>query len=301
VAVRPLLERLRAGETLVGDGGWGTLLMARGLRPGEAPETFNLSRPEVIEAIAREYVAAGADLVTTNSFGGSPAQLRAHGLEAQADALNRAAVEVVRRAVDGRAHVSASVGPSGRLLKPYGDTDPADLAAGFERQIAALAGAGADLVCIETMTDLAEAVLAVRAARAVAPSLPVMATMTFEPTRRGFFTVMGVSVEQAVGGLLEAGADIVGSNCGNGSAVMVDIAREFRALTSSPIAIQANAGLPERRGADVVYPEDPATFAASARALLAAGVNIIGGCCGTTPAHVHAVWEVVASGRRHPA
>jgi 5-methyltetrahydrofolate--homocysteine methyltransferase len=293
--VRSLLDRLRDGETLVGDGAWGTLLMAHGLRPGEAPETLNLSRPEVLEAIAREYVAAGADLVTTNSFGGSPARLRAHGLEAQADALNRAAVEVVRRAVGGRALVSASVGPSGCVLRPYGDAEPADLASGFERQIAALAAAGADLVCIETMTDLAEALLAVRAARAVAPGLPVMATMTFEPTRRGFFTVMGVSVAQAVRGLLAAGADIVGSNCGNGSAIMVDIAREFRALTAAPIAIQANAGLPEPRGAEVVYPEDPATFAASARALRDAGVGIIGGCCGTTPAHVRAVRGVVGS------
>jgi 5-methyltetrahydrofolate--homocysteine methyltransferase len=290
---RPLLERVRDGETLVGDGAWGTLLMAHGLRPGEPPEVLNRSRPEVVEAIAREYAEAGADLVTTNSFGGSPARLAAHGLGDQVETLNRAAVEVVRRAVGGRAHVSASVGPSGRMLRPYGDADPADLAAGFERQIAALAAAGADLVCIETMTDLAEAVLAVRAARAVAPSLPILATMTFEPSRRGFHTVMGVSVAQAVHGLLDAGADIVGSNCGNGSAVMVDIAREFRAHTAGPVAIQANAGMPEPRGTEVVYPEDPATFAASARALKSAGVAIIGGCCGTTPAHVRAVRDAL--------
>jgi 5-methyltetrahydrofolate--homocysteine methyltransferase len=290
---RALLERLRDGETLVGDGAWGTLLMAHGLRPGEAPETLNLSRPEVIEAIAREYIDAGADLVTTNSFGGSPSRLGAHGHGDAVEALNRAAVEVVRRVVAGRAHVSASVGPSGCMLKPYGDAEPAAIAAGFERQVAALAAAGADLVCVETMTDLAEAVLAVRAARAVAPSLPVMATMTFEPTPRGFYTVMGVSIAQAVRGLLDAGADIVGSNCGNGSAVMVDIARGFRAATSAPVAIQANAGMPEPRGAEVVYPEDPASFAASARALKAAGVGIIGGCCGTTPAHIRAVRAAV--------
>jgi methionine synthase I (cobalamin-dependent) len=184
------------------------------------------------------------------------------------------------------------VGPSGHLLKPYGDADPVDLSAGFERQIRALAEAGADLLCIETMTDLAEAVLAVRAARTVAPDLPIMATMTFEATRRGFFTIMGASIEQAVRGLSDAGADILGSNCGNGSGTMLAIAREFRALTGLPIAIQPNAGLPESREGILVYPETPEFMAEQARELLAAGVAIIGGCCGTTPAHVRA-WRAV--------
>jgi 5-methyltetrahydrofolate--homocysteine methyltransferase len=291
--MRSLLERLAAGEVLVGDGAWGTLLMTRGLKPGEAPEVLNLSHPETLEEIARLYVEAGADLITTNTFGGSPARLRRSGLDHRTESINRAAVEAVRRAVADRAYVSASVGPSGHLLKPYGDGDPAELAAGFERQIRALAAAGADLVCIETMTDLAEAVLAVRAARAAAPALPVMATLTFEPTRRGFFTVMGTSVEQAVRGLSEAGADILGSNCGNGSEVMVEIAREFRARTGRPVAIQPNAGLPEPRGGETVYPETPEFMAAQARALVQAGVAIIGGCCGTTPEHVRALRRVV--------
>jgi len=291
--MRSLLERLAAGEVLIGDGAWGTLLMTRGLKPGEAPEVINLSRPEVLEEIAWLYLEAGADLVTTNSFGGSPARLRRYGLDAQTEAINRAAVEAVRRVAGGRAYVSASVGPSGHLLKPYGDGDPAEIGAGFERQIRALAEAGADLVCIETMIDLAEAVLAVRAARAVAPALPVMATMTFERTRRGFFTVMGASIEQAARELGEAGADIVGSNCGNGSAVMVEIAREFRAHTGRPMAIQPNAGLPEPRGGETVYPETPEFMAEQAKALVRAGVAIVGGCCGTTPEHVRALRAAV--------
>ena len=291
--MKSLLERLAAGEVLIGDGAWGTLLMTRGLTPGEAPETLNRSRPEVLEEIARLYLEAGADLVTTNSFGGSPARLRRYGLDGQTEEINRAAVEAVRRAVGRRACVSASVGPSGHVLKPYGDSDPAEIGAGFERQIRALAEAGADLVCIETMTDLAEAVLAVRAARAVAPALPVLATMTFERTRRGFFTVMGASVEQAARELGEAGADILGSNCGNGSEVMVEIAREFRAHTARPIAIQPNAGLPEPRGGETVYPETPEFMAEQARALVKAGVSIVGGCCGTTPEHIRALRAVV--------
>jgi len=291
--MKSLLERLAAGEVLIGDGAWGTLLMTRGLKPGEAPEVLNRLRPEVLEEIARLYLEAGADLITTNSFGGSPARLRRYGLDGQTEEINRAAVEAVRRAVGDRACVSASVGPSGHLLKPYGDGDPAEIGAGFERQIRALAEAGADLVCIETMIDLAEAVLAVRAARAVAPTLPVLATMTFERSRRGFFTVMGASVEQAARELGEAGADILGSNCGNGSEVMVEIAREFRAHTGRPIAIQPNAGLPEPRGGETVYPETPEFMAEQAKALVRAGVSIVGGCCGTTPEHVRALRQAL--------
>ena len=272
--MKGLLERLAAGEVLVGDGAWGTLLMTRGLDPGAAPEALNLSHPETLEEIARLYVEAGADLVTTNTFGGSPARLNRYGLEARTEEINRAAVEAVRRVVADRAYVSASVGPSGHVLKPYGDGDPAEIGAGFERQIRALAAAGADLVCVETMIDLAEAVLAVRAARVVAPALPVMATMTFERTRRGFFTVMGASVEQAARELGE-------------------IAREFRARTGRPIAIQPNAGLPEPRGGETVYPETPEFMAAQARALVQAGVAIVGGCCGTTPEHIRALREAV--------
>jgi 5-methyltetrahydrofolate--homocysteine methyltransferase len=295
--MKDLRTRLAAGDVLVGDGAWGTMLMAHGVRPGEAPESLNLTQAGVIEEIASLYVEAGADLITTNTFGGSPARLRQFGLDGQTEAVNRAAVEAVRRAAKGRAYTSASVGPSGHLMKPYGEADPADIGAGYERQIRALAEAGADLLCIETMTDLAEAVVAVRAAKSVAPDLPVIATMTFETTRRGFFTVMGVSVEQAVRGLSEAGADILGSNCGNGSVTMVAIAREFRALTGLPIAIQPNAGLPEPLDGSLVYPETPEFMAEQARGLLAAGVAIIGGCCGTTPAHVRALRGIVSAMR----
>jgi 5-methyltetrahydrofolate--homocysteine methyltransferase len=291
-----LLERLEAGDVLVGDGAWGTLLMSRGLGPGQPPESVNLKRPEVLEEIAGLYLEAGADLITTNTFGGSPACLGRYGLADSTEAINRVAVEAARRAAAGRAYVSGSVGPSGQLLEPYGDAPAANIAASFERQILALAEAGADLVCIETMTDLTEATLAVRAARAVAPHLPVMATMTFEATRRGFYTVMGTSIERAVDGLAEAGADIVGSNCGNGSAVMVEIAHQFRALTARPVAIQPNAGVPEARSGEIVYPEEPGTMAENAAALRRAGVAIIGGCCGTTPAHIRAIREAVRSG-----
>jgi 5-methyltetrahydrofolate--homocysteine methyltransferase len=185
------------------------------------------------------------------------------------------------------------MGPTGRLLRPFGDTEPARMAAAFERQAAALAGAGVDLFCVETMTDLNEAAVAVAAIRAVAPGVPILATMTFEQTRRGFFTIMGVSIPAAARGLQAAGADIIGSNCGFGIDTMIDIAREFKQHAGVPVAIQANAGLPITRNGATVYPETPEDTAARAPELLAAGVQIIGGCCGTTPAHIRALRALI--------
>jgi 5-methyltetrahydrofolate--homocysteine methyltransferase len=286
-------ERLARGDVILGDGAWGTLLMERGLAPGDPPEIFNLDRPEAIEDIAALYLDAGAEIVTTNTFGGSPMKLESFALAARTEDLNARAVAAVRRAVGDRAYVSASVGPTGRLLLPFGDTEPARMAEAFERQAHALAAAGVDLFCVETMTDLNEATLAVTAIRAMAPKVPILATMVFEQTRRGFFTVMGVSIRAAALGLQEAGADIVGSNCGFGIGTMIEIAREFRQHAGVPIAIQANAGLPVIRNGATVYPETPDDVAARAPELLDAGVQIIGGCCGTTPAHIRALRSVI--------
>ena len=296
-----LLLRLGRGEVLVGDGAWGTQLMARGLPAGRPPEWFALERPEVIEEVARLYLEAGADLVTTDTFGASSVGLRRHGLEGERERVNREAVQAVRRAVGDRALVSASVGPSGELLQPFGDASPDALEAAFAEQVAVLAAAGADLVCVETMADLTEATRAVKAAKSVVPALPVVATMTFERTSRGYFTVMGVSVERAVGGLLAAGADVVGSNCGTGIADMVEIAREMARFAACPVAIQPNAGLPRATAEGTVWDETPETMAARAPELLDAGVAIVGGCCGTTPQHTRALRQVVDARRRLPA
>jgi 5-methyltetrahydrofolate--homocysteine methyltransferase len=292
-----LLERLAAGEVLVGDGAWGTQLMARGLPPGQAPEWFALERPEVIEEIARLYADAGADLVTTDTFGGTSFRLKLHGLDGERGRINRQAVEAVKRAVAGRAYVSASVGPSGQLLEPWGDTSPDAVEEAFAEQVAVLAEAGADLVCVETMSDLVEATRAVRAAKSRAPRLPVVATMTFERTPRGFFTVMGVSVERSASGLAAAGADVVGANCGRGIADMIEVARAMRGATALPIAIQPNAGLPVTRDGALCYDETPESMAARVPELLEAGVAIVGGCCGTTPDHTRAIRRAVDAWR----
>ena len=195
----------------------------------------------------------------------------------------------MRRAVGERAYVSASCGPSGRILKPFGDTEAEALYESFRTQMQAVIGAGADIVCIETMSDINEARLAIQAARSVSAAIPVMATMTFDATPRGFFTIMGVSIAAACRELEKAGADLIGSNCGNGSAQMVAIAREFKKISTLPLVIQANAGVPELRQGQVHYPETPEFMAETSRELLAAGVSVIGGCCGTTPEHTRAM------------
>jgi len=284
-----ITSRVGRGEILLADGAIGSLLMGRGLARGAAPESLNLSHPEMLEEIAGLYLEAGAEIVQTNTFGASPLKLENYGLAGQAAAINESAVQAVRRAVGERAYVSASCGPSGRILRPYGDTEAEKMFASFQTQMQALIGAGADVVCIETMSDISEARLAVRAARSVSPSIPIMATMTFEATARGFFTIMGVTIEKACRELHEAGADVIGSNCGNGSLQMVAIAREFKKFSALPLLIQANAGVPELRSGQVHYPETPEYMAEMSLELARVGVAVIGGCCGTTPEHTRAM------------
>ncbi len=194
-----------------------------------------------------------------------------------------------------QAYVSGSCGPSGKLLKPYGDAEPDQIYQGFERQMKALIEAGVDIVCVETMTDLAEAILAVKAAKAVSPKTPLVATMTFDETPKGFYTIMGVSIEDAAEGLQKAGADIIGSNCGNGIENMIRIAKEFKKVSTLPIIIQSNAGKPEAKGTELIYPETPEFFAEKIPKLIETGVSIIGGCCGTTPEFIQAIRNVVDS------
>ncbi len=281
------------GKVLLADGAIGSLLLARGLARGAPPESLNLSHPEILEEIARLYLDAGAEIIQTNTFGASPLKLVNYGLDDHAAVINENAVLAVRRAVGERAYVSASCGPSGKILLPYGDTEEEKMFASFQTQMKSLINAGADIICVETMSDIIEAQLAIRAARSVSSSIPVMATMTFEATARGFFTIMGVSIEKACRELEKAGADLVGSNCGNGSLQMVAIAKEFKKFTRLPLLIQANAGVPELCAGQVHYPETPEYMAELSRKLIRAGVAVIGGCCGTTPDHIRAMRKVM--------
>ena len=290
-----IIDRLQSGELLVADGAMGSMLMQRGLGPGECPELLNVTKPEIPEEVAKLYFEAGADIVQTNTFGGSPMKLSEYSLADRTEELNAAAVKIVQRATGGNVFISGSCGPSGKLLKPFGDTEPDDLYKGFQRQIGALIEAGAHIICVETMIDLQEASLAVKAARSISDQVPVMATMTFDKTPRGFFTAMGVNIKDAVAGLSEAGANILGSNCGNGIENMIAIAQEFSTHTDLPLLIQANAGMPEMRNGELYYPETPEFFAEKTPELISASVSIIGGCCGSTPEHIKAVRRAVDS------
>ncbi|MCK4358155.1 MAG: homocysteine S-methyltransferase family protein [Candidatus Cloacimonetes bacterium] len=293
--MKPFFERLLSGEILVSDGAMGTMLFQKGLKSGECPESINLKNPEILEEIAQLYFNAGADIIQTNTFGGSPLKLSAYNFEDKTEEINRIAVKCVIKVVGTQAYVSGSCGPSGKILKPYGDTEPDEVYQSFKLQMKSLINAGVDIICVETMTDLHEATIAVKVAKEISSQIPVIATMTFDETPRGFYTIMGVSIKDAAEGLEKAGADCIGSNCGHGIENMIKIAYEFKKYSSLPIIIQSNAGLPEMKGETLFYPETPDFFAQKAKELIDAGVSIIGGCCGTTPEHIKTIRKVVDS------
>jgi 5-methyltetrahydrofolate--homocysteine methyltransferase len=287
------LDRIKAGEVLVADGAMGTMLIAEGLKIGDCPEYLNLARPELISKIARSYSEAGAQIIHTNTFGGSALKLASYGLDDKTEEINGIAVEIAKNAVGDKAYVSGSCGPSGKILVPYGDTQPEAVYDSFKRQIAAMIDAEIDILTVETMVDIEEAKLAIKAARDISKDIPIMATMTFDSTPDGFFTIMGVTIPRGASELKNAGADLVGSNCGNGSENMVRIAEEFKKVSDIPIIIQPNAGLPELKDGQPVYNENPEFMADQARKLFEIGVSVIGGCCGTTPEHIRAIRKMV--------
>ena len=279
-------------RTLVLDGAMGTQLMAAGYRSVECPEEWNVSRPEVVSDIHRAYLRAGADIIETNTFGGNGAKLGAYHAAGRVEELNLAAARLakaVRDEVDAGALVAGDISSSGKMLKPLGDTDPHELRDVFAEQAEALVKGGVDLLLIETMFDLEEARAAVLGARAVSRSLPIVATMAFKQSPRGYRTMMGVSPAQAAEALLEAGANVVGANCEITAEDMVGIVPEFRAATDAPLAVQPNAGQPRLSEGHTVYGETPERFASFMPAIVAGGAGLVGGCCGTTPAHIAAL------------
>lgn len=287
-----LLETARARVVLF-DGGLGSELIARGLPQGVPPESWNVDRPDVVREVHRSYFEAGADVVSTNSFGGSPIKLRAYGLEDRAAELNRAAASLAVSVRPAGKFVAGSIGPTGKFLKPQGDFDPEDFVRAFRVQAQALAEGGVDVLILETMYDLEEALCGVRAARE-SSSLPVFATMTFNRSPRGFFTLMGDSVAKCARALEEAGASAVGSNCTLDSAAMADLVKEFRAATSLPVIAQPNAGQPTIVGESrVVYSQGVEDYTAFVPAMVSNGARFVGGCCGTDPSYIRRMAEVL--------
>jgi len=288
-----LLQLISQRKTLVSDGAWGTFLQAKGLQPGECPELWNIDYPEAVFDIAKGYIDAGADTIETNSFGGNRFKLEGFGLESRVYEINRKAAEISRQAAGDDKYVLGSIGPTGKMLM-MGDVTEEELYAVFKEQAIALYDGGADALVIETMTAIDEASIAVRAARENTPC-EIICTMTFDHLVTGDYrTMMGVSPAEMVTDLKAAGAHIVGANCSNGIEGMISITEEIRSVDKNiPVLIHANAGLPVLQGTCTVFPESPEMMAAFAPRLAKAGANIIGGCCGTTPAHIHKLVEVL--------
>jgi 5-methyltetrahydrofolate--homocysteine methyltransferase len=285
-----LTEILKTGRILVSDGAWGTFLYNKGLRAGDCPDEWSLSHPDAVREIADSYINAGADMIETNSFGANCYKLAHYGLQERCAEVNRAAAQLSRQAAGNARHVIASVGPTGKMLL-MGDVTEQELYDCFSEQVTALAQGGADAICIETMSDADEAVAAIRAAKEQT-KLEVIATFTFERTgERQYHTMMGLTPQDAAARALEADADIIGANCGNGIERMTEITEQLReAFPQAFILIHANAGLPVLRDdGTTVFPDTPAIMAAHVPQLIAAGANIIGGCCGTTPEHIKAI------------
>ncbi len=294
------LQRLNQG-TLVCDGGMGTQLFGRGMQPGVCGEIWNINRPDDVMAIHRDYRDAGCDLLTTNTFRGCITALKAHGLGNRADELNLAGARNARRVADENANTDAEarpfvmgdIGPFGDFLEPMGDTTPAQLREIFRRQIDALATGGADGIIIETMADANEVAEAIAAAKEIRKDWPVIATYAFDRgANDSFHTMMGLTPEQAMRQTINAGADVVGANCGT-SLSLEDYLRLANQLVAAagdvPVIVQPNAGAPMQIDGKLVHPASAADMAALAVKLRDAGVRIIGGCCGTTPAHLRAM------------
>ena len=286
--MHPVIKELLAAGSIVTDGAWGTQLQARGLPIGACPDEWNLTQPGKVEEVAAAYVATGSRIILTNTFGANRIRLAEFNLVDKVAEINRSGAAISKKAAGKKALVFASVGPTGKMLVA-GDVTEDELRTAFTEQAQALKDGGADALVIETMAELEEAQIALDAAKST--GLPVVVCMTFDTGGR---TMMGVAPDQAAKQFTAAGADVIGSNCGNGIGAFIPICQELRAATALPIWIKANAGQPEYADGKVVYRITPEEFAGHAPALRDAGANFIGGCCGTTPDHLRTVISILS-------
>jgi len=278
------IEQITSSSCIVSDGGWGTELQKLGLEPGSSPDHWNLVHPESVAQVAKSYVDAGSQVILTNTFGANKFVLARHGLENRLVEINFLGARISKEAAGDRALVFGSMGPTGKLLMT-GEVTEDEVFASYRGQAEALWRGGVNAFLIETMVDLAEMKTAARAVREVAP-LPLVLSMTFGSGKEKMQTMMGVTPEQAVSEMESAGAWMVGANCGAGPELYVKICRRMRTVTSKPIWVKANAGIPRAEGVSLIYPLDPDAFAGCAGDLRGAGANVIGGCCGTSPEYI---------------
>jgi 5-methyltetrahydrofolate--homocysteine methyltransferase len=282
-----ILELLKE-KTVIFDGAMGTMLMAAGLKAGESPELWNIEKPSLVTDIHRKYYEAGSDVVHTNTFGGNAVKLADNGLSDKMEIINGEAAKLARDACPDGKFVAGDIGPTGKLLKPLGDLVIEEAEEAFFRQAQALVKGGVDLISIETMFSLDEALAALRATKRLGNVL-VIAALTFNRTKKGFFTIMGEGVNQAVSAFERAGADVIATNCSLGSRDMIDLTKELRAATRKPILIQPNAGKPVTQEGITSYQQTAAEFAQDGKEIKNAGADMIGGCCGTNPEFIRAL------------
>ena len=275
-------------KTVIFDGAMGTMVMAAGLKAGESPELWNIEKPSLVAEIHRQYYEAGSDAVHTNTFGGNAVKLADRGLAEKTEKINVEAARLAREACPAGKFVAGDIGPTGKLLKPLGDLAIEEAEEAFFRQAQALVKGGVDLVSIETMFSLQEALAALRAAKKLG-AVTVIAALTFNRTKKGFFTMMGEGVKQAVSAFEEAGADVIASNCSLGSSDMIDLTKELRAATRRPVLVQPNAGKPETQMGVTFYRQTPAEFAQDGKEIRNSGADMIGGCCGTNPEFIRSL------------
>jgi methionine synthase I (cobalamin-dependent) len=286
MARKTLRQRLATGKVLLCDGAMGTMLQAAGLDLGEVPELLNLERPERVMAVHLGYIAAGVDIITTNTFGGTRQKMGRGGAADQVVEANRAGAALARQAAAGNVFVAGDMGPTGELLQPYGDLSVEEAVAAYAEQSAALVAGGVDVFLVETMSDLNEVKAAVAGIRKVS-KLPIFCTLTFDTGGR---TMMGVSPKQAALALSELGVDAFGANCGLGPEEMEGVARELlAACPDAAVICQPNAGLPSLEEGRAVYSASPETMGEFARRYAALGVRVVGSCCGSTPAHTEMI------------
>jgi 5-methyltetrahydrofolate--homocysteine methyltransferase len=281
------------GAVLLADGAWGTEFFKRGLMQGSPPDEWNLTHPEIVREISVEYVEAGANVILTNSFGANRYRLEPHGLSDRVREINAAAAGIARTAAAGAALVAGDIGPSARFLA-LGEVTAEELYAVFAEQAAALGEAGVDWIVVESMTDMEEMAVAVRAA-AETTHLPVVASMTYNRTPKGYRTMMGNAPEDCVRKAEQAGAALIGANCGSGIEDYVPLAPLLRSLTTLPLWVKANAGIPQIQNGKVVYPLTAEQYASFVPSLVADGVDVIGGCCGTDPLFIREVGRKIAA------
>jgi 5-methyltetrahydrofolate--homocysteine methyltransferase len=295
--MKKLLHEAARERPLLCDGAMGTQLMLAGLEQGNCGEAWNLTEPDRVLGIQRRYADAGADCIITNTFGGSRIMLNRHGEADDVASINKAAVEIARRAFGGKdGYVLGDMGPFGGLLEPYGDFSEAQVRSALEEQAAALVEGGADAIIIETQTSLEELLIGIESAhKAGAPC--IIGSMAYDVTLDGstFRTMMGIEPERAAEFMEEHGAHVVALNCGTG----MDMVRaraaveRYRKVTSLPLMVQPNAGKPRLVNMKVIYDETPEQMAAEMKPLLAAGANVVGSCCGSSPDHTRAFRKVV--------